>query len=358
MSGYNARMRAVFACILSLFCAAPASAAEPLLGFNYPVWSRDGYGSAAAAASLRALAATGAGWVALTPTLYVKDRRDSAPAPTESTPSDDSLRAAIRAARAAGLQVVLKPHVDLLDGGDRAWLSPRDPARWFAAYRAQILRYAALAHEEGCGLFVVGTELSLLTLPQHWRAWRALIAEVREVYPGPLTFAANWHSAAHVGFWRELDYVGIDGYYPVAAASPRLMRAELDVWALEAEAVAHAAGRPLLFTEIGIASQRGAQRRPWDYRDFGAVDDAVQADYFETFLDVFGRRANFAGMLAWDWEDAPAPPGDKSMNLRGKPALHVLEQVFHAARQPPSVSHAPAAARVSAVMEEARDIAR
>lgn len=355
MSGYNARMRAAFACIFSLFCASPTFAAEPLLGFNYPVWSREGYGSEAAAKSLRALAATGAGWVALTPTLYVKSREDSNPIATDQTPSDESLRAAIRAARAAGLQVVLKPHVDRLDGGDRAWLAPRQPARWFAAYRLRILRYAALAKEENCGLFVVGTELAWLTLPQHWAAWRALIADVRAVYPGPLTFAANWHSAAHVGFWRELDYVGIDGYYPVVNSSPRLMRAELDVWALEAEAVAHAAGRPLLFTEVGISSQRGAQLRPWDYGDFGPVDDAVQADYIEAFLGAFGRRSNFAGLLAWDWEDVPAPPGDKSMNIRGKPAFDVISSAFRAARRtpPPAVPHAPAAARAAAVMSDA-----
>jgi hypothetical protein len=349
-------MRAALAAVLLASAAPNARAADAVLGFNYPVWSRDGYGQAQAARSLQDLAATGAGWVALTPTLYAKDRTDSALEATAATASDDSLRAAIRAARAAGLQVALKPHVDFVGGGVRALLNPKDPKAWFAAYRARILGYARLAREEKCGLFVVGTELALLTLPQHWAAWRALIRDVRAEYPGPVTYAANWEAAEYVGFWRDLDYVGIDGYYPIAGSSPKLLRAGWEAWALEVEAVARTAGRPLLFTEIGLSSQRGAALRPWDYGDFGAADDAVQAAYLQAFLETFSGRSNFAGFLGWSWYDAPAPPGDKSMNVRGKPALDVLSSAFRAARAlpPPSPPHAPAAARAATVMAGAR----
>lgn len=354
------RAAALLAC-LSL--APSAGAAEPVLGFNYPVWSTDGYAGASAARAMRDLAATGAGWVALTPTLYVKDRGDAEVAATSATASDDSLRAAIRAARAAGLRVALKPHVDIAGGGVRALMNPKDPARWFALYRARLLAYARLAHEERCGLFVVGTELALLTLPQHTATWRALIRDVRSQFPGPLTYAANWEAAGYVGFWRDLDYVGIDGYYPVVGSSPALLRAGLETWALGAEAVAHLAGRPLLFTEVGIASQSGAELRPWDYGDFGAANDGVQTAYLQAFLDVFGRRSNFAGFLAWSWYDADAPAGDKSMNVRGKPALGVLESAFRAAKTapgvpPPAPPHALAAARANAVMSGVEFFAR
>jgi hypothetical protein len=353
-------MRAVVFVVLAVLSARSARALEPVLGFNYPMWSHDGYGAPPAARSLQDLAATGAGWVALTPTLYVKDRRDSDIEAAAATPSDDSLRAAIRAARAAGLKVALKPHVDIASGGVRAVMEPQDPARWFAAYRARILGYARLAREERCALFVVGTELALLTLPRHTAAWRALIRDVRAEYPGPVTYAANWEAAAYVGFWRDLDYVSIDGYYPIAGSSPVLLRAGWDVWALGAEALARAAGRPLLFTEIGISSQRGAELRPWAYGDFGTADDAVQAAYLKAFLDAFRGRSDFAGFLAWSWYDAPAAPGDKSMNVRGKPALDVLESAFRAARAAPSPdpAHAPAAARAAAVMGGVAALAR
>lgn len=356
-------MYGALAALLLASTGAPAragsAAAAPMLGFNYPVWSRDGYASATAARSLKDLAATGAGWVALTPTEYVKDQHDSELAATDATPSDDSVRAAIRAAHAAGLKVALKPHVDLAAGGARAWLDPKDPKRWFVLYDAMILRYAKIAHEEKCELFVVGTELALLTLPQHWAAWSALIRDVRAAAPGlPLTYAANWEAAEYVGFWRDLDYVGIDAYYPIVGTSPALLRAGWETWALGAEAVALTAGRPLLFTEVGISSQRGAELRPWDYGNFGDADNGIQTAYLQAFLDAFRGRSNFAGFLAWDWCDAPAPAGDKTMNVRGKPALDVLTAAFRASRAtpPPSPPHAPVVARAVALLSEAGDL--
>src|SRR4051794_21643038 len=88
-----------------------AEARERLNGFNLPCWSADCYSSAGA--SLSQLKATGAGWVALTPTWYQKTAEDSAMARSALTSTDDSLRTAIRAAKGLGLAVALKPHVDL-----------------------------------------------------------------------------------------------------------------------------------------------------------------------------------------------------------------------------------------------------
>jgi hypothetical protein len=346
---------ALLTCLL--LAAGSARAAGPVLGFNFTDWSRDGYGDAAARKQLSALAASGATWVALTPTLYVKDRRDSVVAASERTPSDESLRAAIRAARALGLKVVLKPHVDSMTGGDRAWLEPKDAGRWFASYRSYLLGYARLAREEGCSMFVVGTELALLTTPNHWGAWRALITDVRAEYPGPLTYAANWHSAELVGFWRELDFIGIDAYYPVLGGTNRtLLRAG---W-LPVEAALHALsaanGRPILFTEFGLASQKGANKRPWDYSDFGALDLGVQAAYVQTFLDAFSNKSFVAGFLNWSWDQNEGGPTDKSMTLRGKPAFDAFTGLFRAAKRNSEYaapSHEPAAARAAAVMADA-----
>jgi hypothetical protein len=296
--------------------------------------------------------------------LYVKDRTDSTVTATDATPDDDSLRAAIRAAKARGLKVVLKPHVDELSGGTRAWIEPKDPAPWFATYRVPLLRYARLAREEGCSLFVVGTELSFLTAPQHWGAWRALIRDVRAEYPGPLTYAANWHSVVHVGFWRDLDYVGVDAYYPNVGGKNRTVL-KLGWLPVEAElkAVSAASGRPILFTEFGIASQKGANLKPWEWKDFGPVDLDQQTAYLETFFGAFAGKSYVAGFLNWAWDADPAHQGpqDKSMSVRGKPAAALLEDLFRGARAsspPPAPPHALAAARAAAVMAGAPALAR
>ncbi|HXT01253.1 MAG TPA: hypothetical protein VN915_11295 [Elusimicrobiota bacterium] len=346
--------------LLALVCG-PSRAAEPILGFNFPNWSRDGYAEAPSQAQLKALAATGATWVALTPTVYVRDRRDSVVAATANTPSDESLRAAIRAAHGLGLKVMLKPHVDELGGGARAWIEPKDAASWFASYRGYLLGYARLAREEGCEMFVVGTELALLETPNHWGAWRRLIADVRAEYPGPLTYAANWHSAGLVGFWRDLDYIGIDAYYPIPGGAHRALL-KIGWLPIEASLKALSAvnGRPILFTEFGLASQKGANHRPWDYSDFGALDLKVQDAYVDTFLRAFAGKKFVAGFLNWAWDQNPGGPADKSMTLRGKPAMETFARLFPSARKtaeyvPPP--HAPAAERARAVMDEAGALA-
>ena len=350
---------ALLACLL--LSASSSRAADAILGFSFPEWSHDGYGGAASQKSLAELAATGATWVALTPTLYVRDRRDSVVAASANTPSDESLRSAIRAAHALGLKVVLKPHVDALTGGQRAWLEPKDPARWFETYRAYLIGYARMAREERCELFVVGTELALLTTPTHWGAWRGLISGVRAEYAGPLTYAANWHSAGLVGFWRDLDYIGIDAYYPIlGGTNHKLLR--LGWLPIEASihALSAANGRPVIFTEFGLASQKGANKKPWDYSDFGALDLGVQAAYIQTFLDTFKNKSFVAGFLNWSWEQNPGGPTDKSMTLRGKPALDVFTSLFPAAKRASayvSPSLVPAAARAAAVMAGASDLA-
>lgn len=349
---------ALAVCLLSV--ALPARPAERILGFNFPVWSRDGYASPAVAQGLAEAAGMGAGWVALTPTLYVRDRKDSTVAATADTPSDDSLRAAIRAARAAGLKVALKPHVDMLGGGARAWISPDDPGRWFATYRVHVLRYARLAQEEGCSLFVVGTELTLLSAPNHWRDWRALIREVRGVYSGPLTYAANWHSEFAVGFWRDLDFVGVDAYYPNPGGKNKtLLRAGWIPVEAELRAAAVTSGRPVLITEFGIASQKGANLRPWEWKEFGDADPGQQAVYMESFLETFAGKPYIAGFLHWAWDLDTSRAGlqDKSMSIRGKPAAQVLERLFRTGTPtppPPVPDHAPAAARALAVPDGVR----
>jgi hypothetical protein len=204
-----------------------------------------------------------------------------------------------------------------------------------------------------------------LTTPDHWRAWRRLISEVRAEYPGPLTYAANWHSAELVGFWRDLDYIGVDAYYPVAGGRDRrLLR--LGWLPVEAalRALSAANGRPVLFTEFGLASQTGANLRPWDWTDFGALDVEVQAAYVRTFLDAFASKPFVAGFLDWSWDGDPAHAGlrDKSMSLRGKPALAEFSALFRAAKAtpspPPEPEHAPVAARAAAVMAGAAFLGR
>jgi hypothetical protein len=311
-------MKNSWLCAVLLLMASQASAQPGHNGFNFPSWSTDGYASGGSQSSLSKLAKTGAGWVALTPTWYMKARTDSTLGRGSNTPSDDSVRAALRAAKGLGLRVALKPHVDIEGGGFRALISPGDAKAWFASYRLMLLRYAHMAKDEHADMLVVGTELFLMSSPLHYRQWESLIAEVRGIYSGPLTYAANWYDFAQVSFWGKLDFIGIDGYFPLLSGDNKLAM-KLEWMALKPQIAAAAAvwGKPVLFTEFGISSQKGAERKPWEWREFGPVDLQVQKNYFESFIEVFGGESWFAGLWQWSWDtDATAGrPNDTSMDV-------------------------------------------
>ncbi len=45
--------------------------------------------------------------------------------------------------------------------------------------------------------------------------WKELIADARTVFSGRMTYAANFDEYFDVSWWRYLDMVGINAYFPL-----------------------------------------------------------------------------------------------------------------------------------------------
>ena len=45
--------------------------------------------------------------------------------------------------------------------------------------------------------------------------WRRIVSEVRRVYSGRLTYAANWDRLDRVPFWDAGDWIGVQAYFPL-----------------------------------------------------------------------------------------------------------------------------------------------
>ncbi|HEX4047214.1 MAG TPA: hypothetical protein VH309_05245, partial [Elusimicrobiota bacterium] len=111
--------------------------------------------------------------------------------------------------------------------------------------------------------------------------------------------------------------------------------------------------------EFGLASQKGANLRPWDYSDYGALDLGVQTAYVQTFLDAFSTKSYVAGFLNWAWDGNTGGHSDKSMTLRGKPAMDAFTGLFRAAKRNAAYaapSNAQAAGRAEAAMAAASSL--
>lgn len=319
-------------------------------GITLPMWSADGYDTAACDAAWGEIAALGANWVAIVPTGYQAGVRalQIGPDPAGRSATEAAVRHAIAAAHAAGLRVLLKPHVDSTDDAWRGTFRPADPLVWFVGYRSFITGWARVAEESGADLFAVGTELVTLSGPAYTGDWLTIIAGVRAVYHGPLTYAANWGKRPadaeyqQIAWWDQLDYIGIDAYFPLSG-QPDPTAADLQAgwvqytdpwgdtyhWKDAIAAVQARWGRPVLFTEVGyLATPRGAAS--WDAptprpgrTPTPPPDPATQAAAYTALLATWGAVPWFAGFYAWEWNPfaAPAGPPDTTMVINGHPAV-------------------------------------
>src|SRR4029079_10163847 len=175
--------------------------------------------------------------------------------------TDIGLIHATRTARERGFHVLYKPHLWIPRGGwpgDVEMKSEEDWARWWKSYRRYVLHNGFLARWAGADLFSVGCELSKTVKRE--AEWRDLIAAVRLLYPGVVTYSGNWYGDLEgVHFWDALDVIGIDAYYPLAP-SPQATRSDLDRGAREIAqrfaAASRRTGKRILLTEVGFAAHK------------------------------------------------------------------------------------------------------
>ncbi len=290
---------------------APAGGLRPLPGFLRGVSLamenslEDGYHAPALDRQLDRLAALGVDAVSLMP--FAFQRGPAAPHlrmlnGSPESESDVGLIHAVRRARAHGLRTLYKPQIwvgggswpgDVAMGDEVAWED------WWRDYRRFVLHHAVLARWAGADLFSVGCELSG-TLGRT-ADWRRLIAAVRQVFPGPLTYSGNWNGdLERAPFWGQLDAIGVDAYFPLAAdpaaGHAALARGAAAV-AARLAAASRAWRRPLLLTEVGFPASRAAWVAP--HREGGTPSQEDQATAYEALFRALGRPAWLAGTFVW-----------------------------------------------------------
>lgn len=288
------------------------------------------------------LKALGAGWISQTPFAW-QERADTPSLRLVTSgrifwgETDDGIRETARRARAAGLRTLLNPHIWVLDHetwrGKISMGREEDWRAWFAQYREMILHYALVAKEEGIEALSVGTELAAATKRE--ADWRALIAEVRKVYPGSITYAANWYEEAEaVAFWDALDWVGVQAYYPLAESAAPPKEKVVQAWRERAAALEKLAarfGRPIVFTEAGYRSQKGALVEPWVWHTAEPVDLGEQTLGFEALFEALWEKPWFGGVFVWKWfpdGGHAGGPGDANFTPQGKPAEALIRRWF------------------------------
>ena len=280
-------------------------------GMCYTTWSKGAYALPRSDKSLKKIKGINVEWVTILATWYQDNCYSTSIFPTQKTPSDKSLKHAIDEAKSLGMKVMVKPHLDILSTEYGSWRGEIAPVsesgwnEWFDEYKKFILHYAEIARDTKADMFCIGTELSAATAG-HTEKWREIIREIRKAYKGPLVYAANWDEEyLHIRFWDDLDYAGIDAYFPLTTNNDPTKEELIAAWEKTADSieewlVKNNIERPVIFTELGYVSSDGTNKQPWATLS-NPEDQKEQADCLEATFEVLTKRAWFKGIYLWQY---------------------------------------------------------
>lgn len=236
-----------------------------------------------------------------------------------------------------GVKVMLKPQIWVWRGeftGDLMMKSEKDWKRLEESYTDFIITFAELAELTQCEIYCIGTELEEF-VKHRPSFWKELITEVRRVYSGKLTYAANWDEYARTPFWSELDFIGVDAYFPLTdkqRPNAEELRKGWQPWKAKLRGLSEDLEKPILFTEFGYRSMDYAGKKPWlvDRNEMKVNLDA-QAMATQIIFEEFWNEDWFAGGFLWKWFTNHEEVGGHSDNRftpQNKPAENIIRQHY------------------------------
>ncbi|MDE2887463.1 MAG: hypothetical protein OXR72_04555 [Gemmatimonadota bacterium] len=359
-------------------------------------------------------------WVGLMISVHYDDSMDGtvervySSVPDHRTFPDDALRQMIRDFRDQGIEVYLTLFLNDIEAGtaDRPahrWQlgDPRPPkdvlpvnwpwrpahpdhqrfvAEFWESYTQQAVHFAKIAEAEGARMFSLGTETDALfrTRPGDpedpvWtndfsQQLRAMVARVRAVYSGLLTYDMHYGVLMDPVFWEpgsghlwddlQLDVVGLSAWFPLLdtmPVGPISIRAAQDKYQEIFETILiplaeRNPGRPIMFLEYGAAdfvtaplapdrlAPDGSGYAPFIFADANdnGVDDGheTQSNIYQALLNaMFDSPGVLDGVFFHDnwiagdelWAEWWA--GQRSYSIRGKPAENVVRKAYAAYKE-------------------------
>jgi len=251
----------------------------------------------------------------------------------------------VEQAHARGLRVFFVPHLWLESGQWRAEMAHPSEARFLEFtrnYARLVLGWAKLAEEAGVDLFAVGVELRSWVTTSRAASFVDLIAEVRQVYHGPLTYAANWDDVDDTVVWGELDVIGINAFYPLHwEDNATYAQVEAGGYRVreQVEGLAKRYERSVVFSEFGYTTRRNTEIKPWLWpEELGTVtrDEPAQERAYEALLGAMQGAPGFFGTFVWRMYADPADLSqepDWGFSPWGKRAQGQLRRIYRRAER-------------------------
>ena len=129
---------------------------------------------------------------------------------------------------------------------------------------------------------------------------------MRKIYGGKITYASNWDNYHNIEWWDEVDYIGVDAYFPLitedANPSKDKIVAAWRGFAKDLEDCSNRWDKPILFTEYGFQSVNGACGKHWEVdKSSSNINEELQANAYDATWEYLHKEPWFAGGFLWKW---------------------------------------------------------
>ncbi len=199
--------------------------------------------------------------------------------------------------------------------------------------------WAEVARDTGVDLFSAGVELRSWVTTTRAPSFVDILHSVRSIYPGPITYAANWDDVEDTVILGELDLIGINAFFPLTdkenASVDELLGGGREV-ARKVRELSALWNKPVVFTEFGYTTRRDPALRPWEWPEHlenVVIDELAQADAYRGLLGPAIDEPWLAGAFVWRTYSDPDDVSQETewgFSPRGKLAELVLRDAYSA----------------------------
>ena len=239
--------------------------------------------------------------------------------------------------RKKNIKIMIKPQIWVWRGEFTGYIKMTSEQNWKLledSYTSFILEYAELAQETNAELFCIGTELENF-VKERPEFWNLLIQKIKSIYKGKLTYAANWDEFKRTPFWNNLDYIGVDAYFPVSnAQTPTIAecRAGWQDHKSVIKGLSEKFNKPILFTEYGYRSMDFTGKEPWQSdHTIESLNFEGQTNATQALFEEFWSEDWFAGGFIWKWFHNYERSGgaeDNQFTPQNKPVEEVIQAFY------------------------------
>ena len=217
--------------------------------------------------------------------------------------------------KANNFKIMLKPQIWIPNGftGNIKMDSEKDWLIFEKNYEKFILDYAKIAASTNCEILCIGTELNDF-VTNRTSFWNQLIKKIRNVYSGKITYAENWDTFEKVPFLSEIDFIGIDAYFPLTNEKTPTLKRLAKAWIpvkSRIEKLSKIYDKKVIFTEYGYQSKDFTANEPWDHSKKQNVNLLAQQNSLAILLATFWNEPWFEGGFLWKWYDNHNQVGGK-----------------------------------------------